>query len=99
MCGALRVCTGWHSALIAASPPTVALLADTAFQLGLVMMLHGPAERWLHRRRPWLAVVAANTVVFTLFLWHMCAVLLLVGLLNALDALPTPAAGSVSWYL
>jgi peptidoglycan/LPS O-acetylase OafA/YrhL len=82
-----------------ASPPTMALLADTAFQLGLVMMLRDPAERWLHRRRPWQAVVGANTVVFTLFLWHMCAVLLLVGLLNALHALPTPAAGTVSWWL
>jgi len=82
-----------------ASPPTVALLADTAFQLGLVMMVHGPAERWLRRRRPWQAVVGTNLVVFTLFLWHMCAVLLLVGLLNALGALPTPTAGTVSWWL
>jgi hypothetical protein len=40
-----------------------------------------------------------NLVVFTLFLWHMCAVLLLVGLLDALGALPTPTAGTVSWWL
>jgi hypothetical protein len=82
-----------------ASPPTVALLADSAFQLGLVMMLRGPAERWLRRRRPWQAVVGTNLVVFTLFLWHMCAVLLLVGLLNALHTLPTPMAGTEFWWL
>lgn len=82
-----------------ASPPTVALLATATFQLGLVMMLHGPAERWLRRERPWRAVIGVNVVVFTVFLWHMCAVLLLVGLLGALGALPTPAAGTVSWWL
>ncbi|OHV44930.1 acyltransferase [Pseudofrankia sp. BMG5.36] len=81
-----------------ASPPTVALLASTAFQLGLVMMLHGPAQRWL-RQRPWQAVVGTNMVILTIFLWHMCAVLLLVGLLNAVGALPTPAAGTVSWWI
>ncbi|KPM53893.1 acyltransferase [Frankia sp. R43] len=82
-----------------ASPPTLALIAATAFQLGLVMMLRGPAERWLRRRRPWQAVIGVNMVVFTLYLWHMCAVLLLVGLLDALDALPTPTAGTFSWWL
>lgn len=82
-----------------ASPPTVALLANTAFQLGLVMMLHDPAERWLRHRRPWQAVVGINAVVLTIFLWQMCAVLLLVGLLNAAGALPTPAAGTASWWL
>jgi hypothetical protein len=40
-----------------------------------------------------------NAFVFTLFLWHMIAVLLLVGLLAALGALPTPVAGTVSWWL
>ncbi|MBL7502636.1 acyltransferase [Frankia sp. CNm7] len=82
-----------------ASPPTLALLADAAFQLGLVLLLRGPAERWLRRSRPWLAVVAVNTVVLTVFLWHMSAVLLAVGLLNALDALPTPAAATEAWWL
>ncbi|EFC82269.1 acyltransferase [Parafrankia sp. EUN1f] len=82
-----------------ASPPTLALLADTAFQLGLVLMLRDPAERWLRRARPWQAVVAVNTVVLTVFLWHMSAVLLVVGLLNALDALPTPPAATAAWWL
>ncbi len=82
-----------------ASPPTVALLAAATMQLGLVAVLRGPGERWLHRPRPWLAVVAANAVVLTIFLWHMSAVLVLVGVLSSLDLLPTPAVGTAAWWL
>ncbi|BCB90056.1 acyltransferase family protein [Phytohabitans suffuscus] len=82
-----------------ASPPTLALLATTTFQLGLVLTLRGPAERWLHRRRPWGGVTALNGVVFTIFLWHMSAVLLVVGALLALHRLPTPTVATPAWWL
>jgi hypothetical protein len=82
-----------------ASPPTLALLASAAMQLGLVLMLRDLAERWLHRSRPWQAVVAVNTLVLTIFLWHMSAVLLLVGALDALHALPTPPVATAAWWL
>jgi len=82
-----------------ASPPTLALLAVTTFQLGVVILFYGPAERWLRRTRPWRAVVGVNAVVFTLFLWHMSALVLVVGVLAALHALPTPAIGSTVWWL
>jgi hypothetical protein len=82
-----------------ASPPTLALLAAAAFQLGLVMSVRDRAERWLRRGRPWRAVVAMNSVVFTVFLWHMSAVVLLVGLLHALRLLPTPPVATAAWWL
>ena len=85
--------------LLNASPPSLALLATTAFQLGLVVLLRDPAERWLHRARPWRAVVAVNAVVLTIFLWHMSAVVLLVGLLYGLGLLPTPAVATAGWWL
>ena len=85
--------------LLNTSPPTLALLAAAAFQLGLVMALRAQAERWLHRPRPWQFVIAINAVVFTIFLWHMSAVVLLVGLLNALHRLPTPTVATVDWWL
>jgi hypothetical protein len=81
------------------SPPSLALLADATFQLGLVLLLRDAAERWLHRPRPWLVVVAVNAVVLTIFLWHLTAVVLLVGALNALHLLPTPAVGTAAWWL
>ncbi|MEO3743157.1 acyltransferase [Plantactinospora sp. B5E13] len=81
------------------SPPSLALLALATAQLGLIMLLRGPAERWLHRPRPWTAVVAVNAVVLTIFLWHLTAVILLAGLLDALGVLPTPPVGSTAWWL
>ncbi|SCG67396.1 acyltransferase family protein [Micromonospora halophytica] len=80
-----------------AAPPSLALLTLTVAQLGLILLLRGPAERWLHRPRPWQAVIAVNAVVLTVFLWHLTAAILLVGALDAAGLLPTPAPGSATW--
>jgi hypothetical protein len=85
--------------LLNASPPTLALLATTVFQLGLLVLLRGPATRWLHRPKPWRTVVAVNSIVFTVFLWHMSAAVLLVGLLDGLHRLPTPPVATAHWWL
>ncbi|HEY8472054.1 MAG TPA: acyltransferase family protein [Natronosporangium sp.] len=81
------------------SPPSLALVALAAAQLGLVLLLAGPAERWLRRRRPWLAVVAANAVILTVFLWHMTAAVLTTVALHLLDRLPTFDVRSAEWLL
>lgn len=81
------------------SPPSLALLSLATAQLGLILALADPARRWLTRQRPWLVVIAINSVVLTIFLWHVAAAALLIGLLDALGLLPTPAVGSVAWLL
>ncbi|KGM12658.1 acyltransferase family protein [Cellulomonas carbonis] len=81
-----------------ASPPNLALLALGTAQLGLALAVRGPSERWLHRRGPWTAVVAASTVTFTLFLWHMPTVVLVGTVLDALGALPHADVGSGAWW-
>ncbi|MBX7266147.1 acyltransferase [Micromonospora sp. Llam7] len=81
-----------------AAPPSVALLAVATAQLGLILLLRQRAERWLHGSRPWQAVIAVNSVVLTVFLWHLSAAVLLIGALHGLGALPTPAAGSAAWW-
>lgn len=80
-----------------AAPPSVALLAVTTAQLGLILLLQDAAQRWLRRSRPWQAVIAVNAVVLTVFLWHLTAVILLVGALDAAGVLPTPPPGSAAW--
>ncbi|MEH0936655.1 acyltransferase family protein [Micromonospora psammae] len=80
-----------------AAPPSLALLSLTTAQLGLILLLRDRAERWLHRTRPWQAVIAVNAVVLTIFLWHLSAAVLLVGALDAVGLLPTPPAGSAAW--
>lgn len=81
-----------------AAPPSLALLAVATAQLGLILLLREPAGRWLRRPRPWQAVIAVNAVVLTVFLWHLTAAVLLVGLLDALGVLPTPPVGTAAWY-
>ncbi|WP_140158046.1 acyltransferase family protein [Micromonospora sp. NBS 11-29] len=81
-----------------AAPPSLALLAAATAQLGVILLLRRPAERWLRRPGPWRAVVAVNAVVLTVFLWHLTAAVLLVGLLDALGVLPTPRVGSAAWW-
>lgn len=81
------------------SPPSLALLALATAQLGVALLTRGPSERWLHRRRPWRAVVAVNTVILTVFLWHMSAAVLATIVLYTLGVLPNPPVGSVQWLL
>ncbi|MFU8875067.1 acyltransferase family protein [Micromonospora sp. SL4-19] len=80
------------------APPSVALLAAATAQLGLILLLQNPARRWLRRSGPWQAVIAVNAVVLTVFLWHLTAAVLLVGLLDTLGVLPTPRVGSAAWW-
>ncbi|SCF03462.1 acyltransferase family protein [Micromonospora mirobrigensis] len=81
-----------------AAPPSLALLAAFTAQLGLILLLRVPAQRWLRRRGPWQAVIAVNAVVLTVFLWHLTAAILLIGLLDALGVLPTPTVGTAAWW-
>lgn len=57
-------------------PPTVALLAHAVWLIGLAVLARGPVTRWLRRARVWTAVVVANGVVMTVFLWHLTALFL-----------------------
>lgn len=79
------------------SPPSLALLSLAAAQFGLILLLAEPARRWLRRARVWQAVVGINAVILTIFLWHVTAAILLIGALDALGWLPTPAVGSAGW--
>lgn len=81
------------------SPPTLALVALATAQLGLALLVRDRSERWLQRSRPWLVVVAFNTVILTLFLWHLAAAVLLTVALYLAGWLPAPPVGSAAWLL
>jgi fucose 4-O-acetylase-like acetyltransferase len=81
-----------------AYPPTVCYLAVGLLTIGGVLLLREPATRWLQGRRPWRAVIAANSVVMTLFLWHMTAFLLAVLVLWPLG-FGRESEPTVRWWL
>jgi hypothetical protein len=77
------------------APPTVALLAQAVFLTGVVLLLRAPATVLLRRRAVWRAVVRANVVAMTAYLWHLTALFVAVAAAAAVGV-PSPrwAAGS-----
>ncbi|GAA4975870.1 peptidoglycan/LPS O-acetylase OafA/YrhL [Nonomuraea thailandensis] len=80
------------------SPPSLALLGVAATQLGVALLLRERGERWLRVSRVWIAVVAVNAVILTIFLWHVSAAILLAAALHAAGVLPVSEAGSAAWF-
>lgn len=60
-------------------PPKVTLIALALFQTGLFLAVEGPVRRWLARERVWAPVVMLNGRIMTIYLWHMTAMLLVIG--------------------
>jgi hypothetical protein len=61
------------------NPPKVTLIALGAFQFGLAMALAPAVRRRLAHVRPWTAVVAVNGSIMSLYLWHLTAMVGLIG--------------------
>ncbi|MER7758603.1 acyltransferase family protein [Streptomyces sp. NPDC097619] len=79
------------------APPTLALLCHGLWLTGAVELLRRPAAALLARPRAWRAVVAANGIAMTAFLWHLTAMLGVYGIQLGLGgALPEPA-GAAWW--
>lgn len=79
------------------APPTVALVALGVMQIGLLLSARGPVERWLHRPKPWAAVVTGGSLAMTLYLWHMTALVAGIGLAHLVDMLPATAFDAQWW--
>lgn len=80
------------------SPPTVCIIVLTFWLVGALMFLREPVNRWLSRPGPWKAAIAANSVIMTVYLWHITAYAVVYGLL-ALVGLHRPEPGSLGWWL
>ncbi len=80
------------------APPNLALVAYASAQIGLVLLLEAPAGRLLARPLLWVAVLRGNSVIMTMYLWHMVPVLILAALL-AVTGFPTgPEPGGLAWW-
>jgi len=77
------------------NPTTACIAALAVFQLGVVMLVRPVLSRWLQRRSVWRAVVVANGVAMTVFLWHMTAFLVAAVVFERLGGtlLAEPTAG------
>jgi fucose 4-O-acetylase-like acetyltransferase len=81
------------------TPPTFALVALACWQAGLAVALQDAGNRWLTRRRAWQAVVAANGMIMTVYLWHLTAMVLVIVAVYPTGVWPDLAPASASWWL
>jgi hypothetical protein len=79
------------------NPPTLCIVALACWLIGLAMLLRERANRWLARKRPWTAVIAANSMIMTVFLWHLTAYLVTILALHPLG-LGRDLDSTLSWW-
>ncbi|MDX1508102.1 MAG: hypothetical protein R3358_07465, partial [Woeseiaceae bacterium] len=58
-------------------PPKATLLALALFQFGLLMAIEGPMRKALAGLRLWTATVLINSMIMTVYLWHITVMILL----------------------
>ncbi|HEY7565124.1 MAG TPA: acyltransferase [Acidimicrobiia bacterium] len=61
-------------------PPKVTLVALAVFQIGLLLALEKPARRFLAGEKPWAATILVNGRIMTIYLWHLTAMVTVIGL-------------------
>ena len=80
-------------------PPKLTMLAMGIVQSGLLLSFEAPMRRWLTRAAPWTATVLVNSMIMTIFLWHLTASTLVIGAALLLgDAGLTVIPGSAMWW-
>ena len=80
------------------SPPSLAIIGLAAWQIGLAMWLREPVRRWLQRPGPWQATIAVNSVIMTVFLWHLSALMITILVLYPLG-LGQEITATARWWL
>jgi fucose 4-O-acetylase-like acetyltransferase len=82
------------------NPPKITLIALGAFQFGLAMTLAPAARRWLADLKPWTAVVAVNGSIMSLYLWHLTAMVGVIGASYAFGGIGLRfAVNTPMWWL
>jgi len=81
------------------SPPTFALLVFGVMWTGLVLAAEPALRRLLERRLAWTATVLVNGMIMTVFLWHMTAMLAVIGLAYSLGGVGLHAVpDTAQWW-
>lgn len=81
-------------------PPSTALLLY-GFAYSFTAAALAPAvNRWLQRSaRAWTFTIAANSVAMSVYLWHMTAGMIVIGLAYVVGLVPDVQAGTSAWWL
>ena len=81
-------------------PPKITLLALGIFQFGLLLALEGPMRRALFGLRLWTVTVIVNSMIMTIYLWHITIMVVFVALLYMAGGIGlTLEPGTMEWWL
>lgn len=80
------------------APPTLALLGQGLFLVGLALLLRPAGAALAGRPRVWLVVAGGNSVIMTIFCWHLTACYVVQGFL-LLTGLEVPGAAALPLWL
>jgi peptidoglycan/LPS O-acetylase OafA/YrhL len=80
-------------------PPKMTLIALGIFQFGLLLAVEGPMRRALDSLRLWTATVLINSMIMTLYLWHITVMVLLGTVLYFADGFGLGIEpGTAAWW-
>ncbi|MEJ2178503.1 MAG: hypothetical protein P8Y12_11300, partial [Gammaproteobacteria bacterium] len=81
------------------TPPKITLLALAILQFGLLLSIENPMRRALNSLRLWTVTVLVNSMIMTLYLWHISVMIVLIGVLYLMGG-PGLALepGSLNWW-
>ena len=81
-------------------PPSIALVVFGIAHSATALAAAPAITRFLERNtKAWAAVVAANSMAMTIYLWHMTAAIGAVAIVWQLGLLPTATVGSGAWWI
>jgi hypothetical protein len=80
-------------------PPTVALAVFACVQFAVLMAIRPHVERWLQRSSRYVPVVVAGSVVLTVFVWHMTALVVVASVTYGAGLWPETAGIDTTWWL
>jgi hypothetical protein len=80
-------------------PPSIALVLFGLAYSFTAAALAPAVTRWLERsRRAWQLTIAANVVSMSVYLWHMTAAVVVVGVAYAAGLIPGVEPGTAAWW-
>jgi hypothetical protein len=81
-------------------PPKITLLALAVFQFGLLLSVEKPMRRVLDNLRLWTATVLINSMIMSVYLWHITIMVIIVSLLYLADGFGLRLEpGTTEWWL
>ncbi|MCZ6500352.1 MAG: acyltransferase [Gammaproteobacteria bacterium] len=82
------------------APPKISLLALAIIQFGLLLAIEKPMRRMLSGLRVWAATVLINSMIMTVYLWHLTVMVIIVSLLYLAGGVGLGfEPGSSAWWL